>query len=113
MRQGAKLFGSSVSVAGRRLKLESEAFIETPAGRFREDEATDRSGARSLIWSRYQIAGRRFVEPIAAQLWYGLTATVSNPSASLIGYRAACGRDANCTGAHHILHQFVSDAPNE
>jgi exosortase len=111
MRQGAKLFGSAVSVAGRRLRLQSGTVIETAAGRFREEEVADRSGAHSLIWSRYEIAGRDFVVPLAAQLWYGLKATLSNPPASLIAYRAECGIDGTCAEARRALSELIRRAP--
>ncbi len=111
MSQHAKVFGSAVSVAGRRLRPASETVTDAPAGRFREEEVTDHSGARSLIWWHYEIAGRSLVGSLAAQLWYGVSATVSNPPASLSAYRAECGTDATCTQARRTLGEFIATVP--
>src|SRR5256885_15042566 len=84
------------SVTGNGLRLRSEEDIDTARGAFRETEVADRSGARSLVWYRYETAGRAFVRPLAAQLWYGINALVSDPPAALIAYRAACGEGGDC-----------------
>jgi hypothetical protein len=106
-RQGAKLVGMSTTLIGDRLRLRHEDVVDTTAGAFREAIATDRSGGSWLIWSRYRTAGRDFVAPIKAQLWYGLKATVSNPPASLTAYRAACATGAACEDARRVLRQFA------
>ena len=64
--------------------------------------------ARYLIWSRYEIAGRDFVKPLASQLWYGIKAIVSNPSATLIAYRAPCAAGGDCEHARRALREFVA-----
>ena len=51
-----------------------------------------------------------FVRPLAAQLWYGINAIVSHPPAALIAYRAACGEDADCADARHLLREFLASA---
>jgi EpsI family protein len=107
-RQGAELVGSGSTVIGRGLKVRSEEVINAATGAFRETEVVDRSGARSLIWSRYGIAGRDFVKPLAAQLWYGINAIVSNPPAALIAYRAACAAGGDCADARRVLREFVA-----
>jgi EpsI family protein len=109
-RQGAELVGLDSTVTGKRLKIRSEEVINTPSGAFRETEVVDRSGARFLIWWRYKIAGRDFVKPLASQLWYGINATVSNPPAALIAYRAACGTAKDCADARRLLREFVASA---
>ena len=106
--QGAKLIGMATTLVGRRLHSRSEGVIDTVGEAFRESEVVDRAGARSLIWSRYETAGRDFVSPLAAQLWYGINATVSNPPAALIAYRAPCGAEANCEEARRLLRGFVA-----
>ena len=105
-RQGAELVGSGSTVVGRSLKSRGERLVETPAGEFSEIEVVDRSGARSLIWSRYRIAGRNFVVPLASQIWYGINATVSRPSATLIALRAGCRVD--CDAARRALRTFLA-----
>src|SRR5256885_17070278 len=77
--QGAKLVGIRTSVTGKGLRLRSEDDVDTARGAFREATVADRSGARSLVWYRYETAGRAFVRPLAAQLWYGINALVSDP----------------------------------
>jgi EpsI family protein len=109
-RQGAELVGSGSTVTGKRLKIRSEEVINTPSGAFRETEVADRSGALSLIWWRYEIAGRDFVTPLASQLWYGIEAIASNPPAALIAYRAACGTAKDCEDARGLLREFVASA---
>ncbi|TLY67806.1 MAG: hypothetical protein E6K35_14145 [Gammaproteobacteria bacterium] len=47
-----------------------------------------------------------FVRPLAAQLWYGINAIVSNPPAALIAYRAACGEGGDCADARRLLREF-------
>jgi len=107
-RQGAKLVGMGTTVIGRQLRLRSEDVIDTARGAFRETEVVDRSRARSLIWYRYETAGRDFVKPLAAQLWYGIKAVVSNPPAALIAYRTACGAGGDCEDARRVLREFVA-----
>jgi len=107
-RQGAELVGSGSTLIGRGLKVRSEEVVDTATGAFRETEVVDRSGARSLIWSRYEIAGRDFVKPLASQLWYGIKAIVSNPPATLIAYRAACAAGGDCEDARRVLREFVA-----
>jgi EpsI family protein len=107
-RQGAELVGSGSTLIGERLKVRSEEVVDTATGAFRETEVADRSGARSLIWSRYEIAGRDFVKPLASQLWYGIKAIVSNPPATLIAYRAACAAGGDCEDARRVLREFVA-----
>jgi EpsI family protein len=107
-RQGAELVGSGSTLIGRRLKVRSEEVIDTANGAFRETGVVDRSGARSLIWSRYEIAGRTFVKPLASQLWYGINATVSNPPAALVAYRAPCAAGGDCEDARGVLREFVA-----
>ena len=107
-RQGAELVGSDSTLIGRRLRVRSEEVVDTATGAFRETEVVDRSGARSLIWWRYEIAGRDFVNPLASQLWYGMKAIVSNPPAALIAYRAACAAGGGCGDARRVLRAFVA-----
>jgi EpsI family protein len=107
-RQGAELVGSGSTLIGRRLRVRFEEVIDTATGAFRETEVADRSGARSLIWWRYEIAGRDFVKPLASQLWYGIRAIVSNPPAALVAYHAACAAGGDCEDARRVLREFVA-----
>ena len=100
-RQGAELVGSSSSLLGPHLQLSKEHDVDSGGGRFREVEVLDPAGAHSLIWSRYEIDGRRFTSGLRSQLWYGLRATVTHPSAALVAARTECAAD--CNTARHAL----------
>jgi len=106
--QGAELVGESSSLLGSHLRYRGEQLIASPRGSFRETEAGDPTDARSLIWWRYEIAGRVFVVPLAAQLWYGLNATVWNPPSKVLALRAECRGD--CADARLLLRSFLADA---
>jgi exosortase len=112
-RQGAELVGEDSSIIGDGLELRAERVVSTPSGAFREAEvadpesaASDSAEGRSLIWWRYEVAGRNLVVPFAEQLWYGVNALVWQPPASLTALRAACRGD--CAGAHRTLREFVA-----
>jgi exosortase len=107
-RQGAKLFGAGSSLLGSQLQPLSRAVIAGPAGAFGENEVADQQfpHPHSLIWSRYETASRQFVSPLLSQLWYGVHATVSNPAASLVAFRAACRPD--CASARRTLQGFAA-----
>lgn len=84
------------------LKRQSTHTVHTPSGAWQETLATDSTGQRSLIWSRYRVGNRLFVRPRLSQLWYGLRALVLRPPvSSLTALRAACVPD--CAAARHNL----------
>jgi hypothetical protein len=105
-RQGAELVGETSSLVGDGLQEDAEQRVDSAVGAFRETAVTDASGARSLIWWRYDVAGRKLVSPFVQQLWYGVNAIVANPSASLLALRAACGAD--CNSARRALRSFIA-----
>lgn len=105
-RQGAKLVGATSSVTGDGLRAGAEQVVGSAAGSFREAEVTDRVGAHSLVWWRYQVAGRNLVGPFAQQLWYGINALVWRPPAGLLALRTPCRPD--CGSARRTLQEFVA-----
>jgi exosortase len=107
-RQGAKLVGLGSSIVGRGLQERWQQVVSAAHGEFREIIAFDRSGALYLIWVRYQSAGRDFATPLLSQLWYGVNATVSNPSASLVAFRTPCRPD--CPHARRVLWEITAGA---
>ncbi len=107
-RQGAELVGETSSVTGARLELRGEQVIASKAGAFRESEVSDPSGARSLIWWRYQIDGQNLVNPFTQQLWFGLNSLLWQPPAALIALRTPCRAD--CEGARGTLQEFVTQS---
>ena len=109
-RQGAKLVSMDNTLLGRGLQLRSEEVVRSSSGAFRESEAQERAPPYGdyLIWSRSRAAGRDFVNPLASQLWYGLNATVSYPTAFLMAFRAGCRPD--CAAARLHLRGFAARA---
>ena len=105
-RQGAELVGESSSLLGEALEPVAEQLIRSSSGTFRETEVADASGARSLIWWRYQVDGRNLVNPFTQQVWYGVNALVWRPPAGLIALRTDC--HADCGSARRILEDFVA-----
>ena len=105
-RQGAELVGESSSLLGDGLQPLAEQVVRSQVGRFHEAEVADRTGARSLIWWRYEVAGRYLVVPFIQQLWYGTNALVWQPPAGLIALRTTCHGD--CTSARGTLEEFVA-----
>lgn len=101
--QNGKLFGYWNTVLGdpKRLRALSRRIVSSPSGHWREIVAIDRDGQRSLIWLRYRIGNRFFVDPLLAQLWYGLEALVRPPLSSLTALRAICRPD--CKSAQNGL----------
>jgi hypothetical protein len=98
--------GETSSLTGERLQAQAEQLVDSRAGRFRETEVRDPSGARSLIWSRYQVAGRNMVDHLTQQLWYGVNALVWKPPAGLVALRTPCQPD--CGSARRSLQDFVA-----
>jgi exosortase len=105
-RDGEELVGEDSSLFGDALEVRAEQLVNSSAGRYRETEVVDRTQGRSLIWWRYEVAGRPLVVPFAEQLWYGINALVWCPPARLIALRSACGSD--CAGARRTLSAFVA-----
>jgi exosortase len=105
-RQGAELVGETSSLTGNGLEARVERVVDSTAGRFRETEVTDPTGARSLIWWRYQVDGHNLVRPLTQQLWYGVNALVWQPPAGLIALRTSCHSD--CGSARRTLQEFVA-----
>ena len=106
-RQGAELVGSGSSVLGLHgLSIQLETVARSPRGPFIDYEVRDSTGHRSVIWARYAVAGRGFINPLASQLWYGLNASVWHPVAALVAFRAGCG--ASCVEARDDLTAFVA-----
>ena len=107
-RQGAELVGETSSLLGDGLEALAVQEVGSAAGAFRETEVADAAGARSLLWSRYQVAGRNLLGPVAQQLWYGVNAIVWRPPAGLVALHAACRPD--CDGARRTLRDFVANS---
>ena len=79
----------------------SERIVSSPTGPWRELRVVGASGARSVIWVRYRIGDRLFVESRLSQLWYGFHALVKPPVSTLTALRAPC--ESNCRIAYNQL----------
>lgn len=105
--QGAKLHDRDNSLLGRELSARTSRPTMRP---FRELEVQESAPPhnRSLVWYRYEIAGTVFDSEPAAQLWYGMRATVSQPTALVVALRAYCVPD--CGAARRTLQDFTARA---
>jgi EpsI family protein len=66
--------------------------------------ANDATGRRFLVWSVYDIGGRRFVTPLFSQLWYGVHALGRPPYSVQFAYRTVC--EPSCDAARERLARF-------
>ncbi|MEJ0038464.1 MAG: exosortase C-terminal domain/associated protein EpsI [Gammaproteobacteria bacterium] len=105
-RQGVELVNYANSLEGERLSVLDEKIVNAGSEGFIETRVADARGHESIIWSRYDIGGVRFVEPLASQLWYGLRALGGSPLSSLDARRATCQPD--CTIARATLERFAA-----
>lgn len=105
--QEAKLLGYWNRLLGQshRLRRESQHIVYSPAGPWIETQVIGGYGTRSLIWSRYRVGPKIFVDPRWSQAWYGLVALVDPPISSLTAFRAVCQSD--CSAAHALLSTIV------
>lgn len=101
--QRAKLLGYWNDLLGRKapLRQKSERLASSPDGHWREIMVVDSGGSRSLIWVRYRVGSRLFVQPRVSQLWYGLIAVARPPVSSLTALRSKCV--PNCEAARGRL----------
>jgi EpsI family protein len=101
--QDAKLlsFWNHLLAGEGHFREKAAGIVNAPSGKWRELRVVDESRAQSLIWTRYRIGDRLFVEPRLSQLWYGLRALVSPPISSLTALRTDCS--TNCRGARRRL----------
>jgi EpsI family protein len=110
-RQGVELVGESSSLLGPDLHIEDgEHTIHVPAGAFREAIAVNEAGQQFLIWSVYDIGGRRFAVPMLSQLWYGLRSVAGAPTSMLLAVRTRC--EPSCDVARTRLEGFWRDSGN-
>ncbi|MBS0377873.1 MAG: exosortase [Proteobacteria bacterium] len=106
--QGRELVGGSSSLLGRALRYRGEQPVATPLGIFRETEAEDPAGERSLLWYRYRIGNDTYVVPLASQLAYGVRALTGHPLSSLLAVRTECHGD--CAQARRRLLGLMQNA---
>ncbi len=91
-RQGVELVAYDNSVLGTddTVRVIQESIIGSGADAWREARVKDRAGRESIVRWRYTIGERTFVNPLASQLWYGMSSFASRPLSSLFALRAFC-----------------------
>jgi hypothetical protein len=104
-RQGAELVGDTSSVFGEYLIPIAQQDVGSARGEFRETELAAPGDGRSLVWSHYVIGRRVLVGGLREQLWYGVSALVSRPPASVLALRVECAAD--CEHARAVLRAFT------
>ncbi len=108
--QSAKLLGYWNHLLGKpgELKPGTTRIVKSRSGEWRETPVVGRTGARSLIWSRYRVGRYVFVRPRLSQAWYGLEALALHPPiSSLTAVRTACLPD--CKTARNTLNAVAAD----
>ena len=102
--QEGKVLGYWNSLLGDKaaLTLIRTRIVNSASGAWQEMTVVDRSGQRSLIWSRENIGARHFVDARLSQLWYGIAAFTTRPVSSLTALRAICHPD--CAAARARLN---------
>jgi exosortase len=71
-----------------------------------ETETTTGAGRSLLVWSLYEVGGRRFATPLMSRLWYGISSLSSRPHPVLFAFWADC--NASCDAARDRLTDFAS-----
>lgn len=111
-RQGRELVGHESRIEGRAqgrfVRSSRRMAVVEPAVEVNESEWSSAGGGRALFWWTYQIGGRRFTSPLAAQVWYGISSLAGPPVSSVVALRAACASD--CDRARLVLEAFATEA---
>jgi len=76
-----------------------------------ETLASDPQGRQFLVWSIYDVGGRRFSTPLFAQLWYGVSSLAGSPYSALFAYRTSC--EPSCEAARMRLAAFAQNVGRE
>jgi EpsI family protein len=107
--QGRELVNEENSLIGfGDVTAVSSAIVNNAGQAFCEVTTLDTRGSRSIIWSYYDIGGRRILNPRLSQLWYGVKTLYSAPYSRLIALRVRCQQ--SCDEARGVLAAFARDA---
>lgn len=110
--QGRELVNEGNSLLGNdALTVLDVSVVNVSENTFSEATVADNQGRRSVVWSVYDIDGRRFVVPLLSQLWYGLRSLGGAPYSALFAFRATC--EPTCDAARQTLRLFVQDMSSE
>lgn len=72
--------------------------------------ASDGKERPFVLWSVYDIGGRKFVTPLFSQLWYGVRSLGGAPYSVLFAYRTEC--EPSCEAARARLERFMRSVGN-
>jgi len=72
---------------------------------YTETVTTDSKGRPILLWSTYDIGGRRFVTPLLSRLWYGVASLGGSVRPVLFAFWTSC--TASCEASHRTLTDFA------
>jgi hypothetical protein len=72
---------------------------------YTETVTTDPKGRPLLLWSTYDIGGRRFVRPLLSRLWYGIASLGGAERPVLFAFWTSC--NASCDAARRTLTDFA------
>jgi len=103
--QGRELVNEENSLlgSGDLTALGAATVVRGPQPHF-EFIANDASERRFVVWSVYDIGGRRFVTPLFSQLWYGVRSLGRVPYSVQFAYRTSC--EPSCEVARARLSRF-------
>lgn len=104
--QGRELVNEENSLlgSGDLTALGEATVVRGPQPHF-EFIANDAAERRFVVWSVYDIGGRRFVTPLFSQLWYGVSSLGRSPYSVQFAYRTIC--EPSCDAARARLASFA------
>jgi hypothetical protein len=70
-----------------------------------ETETSSGDGRLLLVWSLYDVGGRRFATPLMSRLWYGISSLGGHPNPVLFAFWTDC--NASCDAARRTLTDFA------
>ena len=103
---GKELTSVLTSVAGTNNPMAASSRKVTVAGEpYIETATADAQGRHILLWSTYDIGGRRFVTPLLSRLWYGVASLSGDAHPVLFAFWTSC--TTSCDAAHRTLTDFA------
>ena len=87
----------SPSTRSREISVEGLPYVETVIA--------DSKGERILLWSAFDVGGRRFVTPLLSRLWSGFASLGGQAHPVLLAFWTPCA--ASCEASHRTLTDFA------
>ena len=89
--------GEATPANSRRISVDGLPYIETVTA--------DSQGRAVLLWSTYDIGGRRFVTPLLSRLWYGVASLGGTAHPVLFAFWTRCA--VSCDDSRRTLTDFA------